>query len=157
MALDRVCKIEVLCHSVRRDALMDRLERTGFVQLIDLSERELPSEAFRVTSGETAALEEELGEVERVIRFLSEYEPTAASGPAPLVSRDQLERLAVSEELREAVRDAWQLSLELAEYEGDIKEAEHEAAFLRDWVGLGIPLEKLGRHRSFDLIAGTIE
>ena len=44
MSLDAVSKVEVLCHSLMRELVLNTIEASGKVHLIDQSELDIPEE-----------------------------------------------------------------------------------------------------------------
>ena len=160
MALDRVSKIEVLCHTVRREQLLSELEAFGSAHLIDLSETELPSGCFEPTGDQTSDLSWRLSMADRVLDFLSSIaeSPGMGSSRAPMVSRrDLTAMLDARDGPGSLVSRAWRISMQLAELDGERRETEHEIQFLEPWEPMDIPLERVVARRTFLVLAGRLE
>ncbi|MBD3369345.1 hypothetical protein GF402_03160 [Candidatus Fermentibacteria bacterium] len=161
MALDNVIKIEIICYHRLRRAVMDTLEESGMVQLIDLSDRE--GELEKSAELDTAELREGLDVLDRVVSFLSDYEPEAGSladklaQEPPRFSAAELVGLVESRQIVEETKETWRTAREIAELDGDCQELRQEAQLLSEWRELPVPVEKLDQAgRSYRMLAGTV-
>ena len=162
MSLDTVSKIEVLCHSVRREQVINTIEASGKVHLIDLSELEVPKEDsfLKPADMNTEDLVESISSLEKAILFLqaetkgSEEAPRA---PQPSLKEEELMRLLEDRRLLEDARRAWFVAVQKAKLEGALKELLQEEHFLLFWRDLPVPLEELRRKGDCRMAAGTLE
>lgn len=161
MSLDAVSKIEILCHSFRKEKVLNTIEASGKIHLIDLSELDVPEEEDFLTpaSVNTEELVEEIAGLEKAIRFLQEETRGEAFAPAPPPSlpEEELMLLLSDKRLLEDARRAWFVAVQKAKLEGALKELLQEEQFLQLWQDLPVPLEELRRKGDCRMIAGTLE
>ena len=122
MSLDAVSKIEVLCHSLKREKVLNTIEASGKVHLIDLSESDLPDEEnfLKHASMNTEVLVEEIASLEKAILFLREETKDEVEAPrsaAPSVKEEELVRLLEDKQLLEDARRAWFVAVRKANIE----------------------------------------
>lgn len=160
MGLDSVSKIRVICHSHRREELLEALESFGRIHLVRLDEYE--EEGFRdylkPAGLDTAELEEKVASLEKAIQFLEEEAETDLPvSRRESVTEAQLLKLLDDERLLEDARRAWMIAVRKAKLEGAEKELLAEEKFLRQWKELTLPLEDLERSSTCTLKAGILE
>ncbi len=159
MSLDSVSKIEVLCHSLKREQLVAAVESFGRLHIIDLSEYRDPefTNYLKPLGMSTEELSEEISGLEKAIRFL--HDETSGelevSGEVPEVTEEELLSLIQNRELLEDARRAWFLAVRKAKLEGALKELVQEEAFLRGWQELPVPLQELRQSGSYLMHAGA--
>jgi V/A-type H+-transporting ATPase subunit I len=161
MSLDSVSKIEIICYHRLRRPVLDFMEESAMVQLVDLSDRE--GQLSRSAELDTSELEESLSVLDRVISFLSDFEKTPSSltermaDEPPRFSTAELVGLLESREVIEETKETWRTAREMAELDGDCQELGQEAQLLREWQELPVPVEELGRAgKSYRTLAGTV-
>ncbi|NOQ21242.1 MAG: hypothetical protein GQ565_01155 [Candidatus Aegiribacteria sp.] len=162
MSLDAVSKIEVLCHSLRREQVLNTIEASGKVNLIDLSELDIPEEEsfLKPASMNTEDLVEEISSLEKAILFLQEETKGSASAPRsppPSLREEELMRLLEDKLLLEDARRAWFVAVQKAKLEGAEKELLQEEEFLLFWQGLPVAFEELRRKGDSRMVAGILE
>ncbi|MCK5115940.1 MAG: hypothetical protein KAR44_05030 [Candidatus Aegiribacteria sp.] len=162
MSLDAVSKIEVLCHSVRREQVLNTIEASGKVHLIDLSELEVPQEDsfLKPADMNTEDLVENISSLEKAILFLqaeTKGSVEAPRVPPPSLKEEELMRLLTDRRLLEDARRAWFVAVQKAKLEGALKELLQEEQFLLFWRDLPVPLEELRRKGDCRMVAGTLE
>ncbi|RKZ11260.1 hypothetical protein DRQ25_00150 [Candidatus Fermentibacteria bacterium] len=161
MSLDAVSKIEILCHSFRKEMVLNTIEASGKIHLIDLSEFDIPEEESFLTpaSINTEELVEEISGLEKAILFLQQETrgETSPPGPPPSLTEDELMLLLEDRRLLEDARRAWFVAVQKAKLEGALKELLQEEQFLQLWQDLPVPLEELRRKGDCRMIAGTLE
>lgn len=160
MSLDDVSKIEVICHSLKREQLLGELESFGRAHLLDLSEYEDDEESGYLKHSilSTEDLSEKISSLERAITFLSEEipgEPPVPSLP-PVVKEEELLELIDDRELLEDARRVWFMAVQKAKLEGAEKELLQEEAFLSTWEDLPVPIQELRREGFYRMAAGTL-
>jgi V/A-type H+-transporting ATPase subunit I len=161
MSLDAVSKIEILCHSLKREMVLDTIESSGKVHLLDLSEvDELEWENFLKPAGtNTDELIEEISSLEKAILFLKEESADEIeSSPSSPSSIGESELLLVLEDKRllEDARRAWIVAVQKAKLEGALKELLQEEEFLRFWENVTVPFEEIRRKGSSRIAAGIL-
>ena len=160
MSLDEVSKIEVVCHSHRRDQLLAAVESFGRVHLIDLSEMEEEgSDGYLTPSSlSTEELSEEISSLDKAIRFLQDETTGEIPPPSdqPVVTEEELLALIEDRELLEDARRAWFVAVQKAKLEGAEKELVQEEDFLEKWTDLPVPLQDLRRKGDYRITAGSI-
>jgi V/A-type H+/Na+-transporting ATPase subunit I len=162
MSLDAVSKIEILCHSVKKEIVLNAAEASGKLHLIDLSESELTEEEnfLKPASVNTEELVEEISSLEKAILFLQEEsagEIERESTGAISISEEKLLLLLKDRRLLEDARRAWFVAVQKAKLEGAEKELLQEEEFLLYWENLPVPFEELRRKGDFQMAAGIIE
>ncbi|MCD4701162.1 MAG: hypothetical protein K8S24_04815 [Candidatus Aegiribacteria sp.] len=162
MSLDAVSKIEILCHSLRREMVLNTIEASGKVHLIDLSELDVHEEEsfLKPASLNTEELIEEISSLEKAILFLhdetkGEVEPPRSSPPS--INEEELMRLLEDRRLLEDARRAWFVAVQKAKLEGAEKELLQEEEFLLFWHGFPVPFEELRRKGNYRMVAGILE
>lgn len=166
MSLDPVSKIEVICHSARRENLVAALEAFGRVHLLDLSEGQGfsdgqgsdLSEYLKPSRLSTESLAEDIASLDRAVKFLLEEASGEMDIPAepPAVTEAELMELVADRELIENARRAWIVAVQKAKLEGAENELLQEEQFLREWGNIPVPLQELRREGTFTISAGTI-
>jgi len=161
MSLDAVSKIEVLCHSLKREKVLNTIEASGKVHLIDLSESDLPEEEnfLKHASMNTEVLVEEIASLEKAILFLREETKDEVEAPRsapPSVKEEELVRLLEDKQLLEDARRAWFVAVRKAKLEGAEKELLQEEEFLLFWRDLPVPFEELRRKGDCCMVAGIL-
>ena len=131
MSLDTVSKIEVLCHSVRREQVLNTIEASGKVQLIDLSELEVPKEDsfLKPADMNTEDLVESISSLEKAILFLqaeTKGSEEAPRVPQPSLKEEELMCLLEERRLLEDARRAWFVAVQKNKLEGALKELLQE-------------------------------
>ena len=162
MSLDAVSKIEVLCHSLRRELVLNTIESSGKVQLIDLSEMDIPREESFLEHARmnTEELQENISSLEKAILFLQEEtrgSVEAQRTPPPSLKEEELMRLLSDKRLLEDARRAWFVAVRKAKLEGALKELLQEEQFLIFWLALPVSIEELRRKGDCRMAAGTLE
>ncbi len=164
MSLDEVSKIEIICHSMKREQLIAAVESFGRVHLVDLSEGEEKDrfDYLSPTRLSTEEQSEEISSLEKAIQFLRDEvsgeisgELTAPSTP-PVVSEDELMELINDRKLLEDARRAWFVAVQKAKLEGAEKELVQEEEFLLSWEELPVQFQELRRKGVYRLTAGTL-
>lgn len=160
MSLDEVSKIEVICHSLKREELLGEVESFGRVHLLDLSEYGnsegmdylIPSELS------TEDLSEKISSLERAINFLEQEVPGKPPVPSlpPVVREEDLLELIDDRDLLEDARRTWFMAVQKAKFEGAEKELLQEQAFLSTWKDLPVPIQELRREGFYRMAAGTL-
>lgn len=155
-------KAALLCHARHRRQVLAAVEASGAVQLIDLTEVELPVSGFAAAVEDVRPVTERLGRLDRVLEFLAPWEPGLSLGdrvrevPQSL-THSELQDLLGDEDLASRVDDALDLMDAISEREQRLKALAAEAAFLNPWRFLPVPVEALGSHRTYHLVAGFAE
>ncbi len=162
MSLDAVSKIEVLCHSLRREMVLNTIEASGKVHLIDLSELDIPEEEnfLKPASLNTEELVEEISSLEKAILFLQEETKGEVEFPRsspPSVREEELMHLLEDRRLIEDARRAWFVAVQRAKLDGAEKELLQEEEFLLFWLELPVSLEELRRKGNYRMVAGILE
>ena len=162
MSLDAVSKIEVLCHSLRRELVLNAIEASGKVHLIDLSELDIPQEEdfLKHADMNTEELVEKISSLEKAILFLQEETRGEIDAPRepPLSLREEELMLLLSDKrLLEDARRAWFVAIQKTKLEGALKELLQEEQFLLLWLELPVPIEELRRKGDCRMVAGTLE
>ncbi|MCK4506781.1 MAG: hypothetical protein KAW14_14285, partial [Candidatus Aegiribacteria sp.] len=162
MSLDAISKIEVLCHAQTREKVLEKIESSGKVHLIDLSEIEQSGEMKFLKHAElsTDNLSEKISSLEKAIQFLEEEtagEKKQKPSIPPSLSEKELMALFEDEELLDKARKAWLIAIRTAKLEGAEKELEQERDFLIEWKELPVPFEDLRKKGSYLLAAGVLE
>jgi V/A-type H+-transporting ATPase subunit I len=162
MSLDAVSKIEVLCHSLRKEQVLNIIEASGKVHLIDLSELDITEEEsfLKPANMNNEELAEEISSLEKAILFLQEEtkgEVEAPRSPPPSLREEELMSLLEDKRLLEDARRAWFVALQIAKLEGALKELLQEEQFLQLWRELPVPIEELRRKGDCRMVAGTLE
>ncbi len=161
MSLDAVSKIEILCHSFRKEMVLNTIEASGKIHLIDLSELDISEEEsfLKPASINTEDMVEEISGLEKAILFLQEETRGEISvpGPPPSLTEDELMLLLEDRRLLEDARRAWFVAVQKAKLEGALKELRQEEQFLQLWQDLPVPIEELRRKGDCRMIAGTLE
>ncbi len=161
MSLDAVSKIEILCHSFRKEMVLNTIEASGKIHLIDLSELDISEEEsfLKPASIYTEDMVEEISGLEKAILFLQEETRGEVSvpGPPPSLTEDELMLLLEDRRLLEDARRAWFVAVQKAKLEGALKELRQEEQFLQLWQDLPVPIEELRRKGDCRMIAGTLE
>ena len=162
MSLDAVSKIEVLCHSHKREKVLDTIEASGKVHLIDLSEIDLPEEDnfLKHASINTEELVEEISSLEKAILFLQEETKDEVEAPRsspPSLTEEELMCLLEDKQLLEDARRSWFVAVQKAKLEGAEKELLQEEEFLLFWRDLPVPFEELRRKGDCCMVAGILE
>ncbi len=162
MSLDAISKIEVLCHAKTREKVLEKIESSGKVHLIDMSEIEQSEEMkfLKHASLNTDDLSEKISSLEKAIQFLEEEtagEKKQKPSIPPSLSEKELMALSEDEKLLEKARKAWFIAIRKAKLEGAEKELEQEKDFLIEWEELPVPFEDLRKRGSYRLTAGTLE
>jgi V/A-type H+-transporting ATPase subunit I len=162
MSLDAVSKIEILCHSLKREMVLNTIESSGKVHLIDLSEADEPEwESFlKPASMNTEDLIEEISSLEKAILFLleesadeAEYHPSST----PSIGESELILILEDKRLLEDARRAWIVAVQKAKLEGALKELLQEEEFLRFWKDIPVPFEEIRRKGRSRIAAGILE
>ena len=162
MSLDAVSKIEILCHSLRRETVLKAIESSGKVHLVDISEAEdLEWEDFLKPAGiNTDNLVEEISSLEKAILFLQEEtagEIESAASSVDSISEEELMLLLKDKLLIENARRAWFVAVQKTKLEGALKELLQEEEFLLSWEMLPVPFDELRRKGSVRITAGVLE
>ncbi|MEN8208474.1 MAG: V-type ATPase 116kDa subunit family protein [Candidatus Fermentibacteria bacterium] len=162
MSLDAVSKIEILCHSLTKEMVLNSIEASGKVHLIDLSELDIPEneDFLKPADINTEDLVEEISGLEKAILFLREEtrgEVEVARSQPPSLSEKELMALLQDKRLLEDARRAWFVAVQKAKLEGALKELMQEELFLQFWKDLPVPLEELRSKGDSCLVAGTLE
>lgn len=162
MSLDAVSKIEILCHSLRREMVLNTIESSGKVQLIDLSELDIPEEEsfLQPASMNTEELVEKISSLEKAILFLREEtagEVDVSRSQPPSVKEEELMLLLADRRLLEDARRAWFVAVQKAKLEGAEKELLQEEEFLLFWQQLPVTFEELRRKGACRMVAGVLE
>lgn len=155
MARDTVVKIEILCHSDRREEVISRLEETGSVHLLDISDsEEAPlSPVEPVDDKDLAALN---GALAKAIPFLREALHRKKANAETVLTVKELDSVRKDEKLKESVFRAAAVSDELSELKAGEEETRRKAEFLSRWTDLPIEFSALNRDGSFSLRAGSV-
>jgi V/A-type H+/Na+-transporting ATPase subunit I len=161
MALDAVSKIEVLCHSARREAVLGALESFGRVHLVDLPQTAgIPEGLFSPVAIDADDLVQRIGNLENAIDFLRKQslgqEPGEESRKTPHIRERDLHELLEDSGLIHIARRSWLMAMRMTRLEGDEKELIQEIAFLEPWRPIPVPLEMLRHTGSFRLLAGVL-
>ena len=162
MSLDAVSKIEVLCHSQRREQVLDTIESSGRIHLIDLSELDIPEEEsfLKPASMNTEELVENISSLEKAILFLQEEvrgEVEGSRSSPPSLKEEELMLLLEDKRLIDDARRAWFVAVQKAKLEGALKELIQEEQFLLFWLELPVSFEELRRKGDCRMVAGTLE
>jgi V/A-type H+-transporting ATPase subunit I len=165
MALDSVVKIQVVCHTARRDEVLAVIESSGRVHLQDLSETDFEEEMLFTAPVEvdTEDLADRLSELDRVIGFLGGFAMSKKSlrekltSVPPEYSEKELKEMLEDSELAGKARESWRVAMDLAKIEGNEKEHITEIEFLETWMDLPCDLLDLRKKGVFRLAAGTAE
>ena len=162
MSLDAISKIEVLCHAQTREKVLEKIESSGKVHLIDISEIDQSEDMrfLKPATLNTDDLTEEISSLEKAIQFLEEEtagEKNQLPSIHPSLSEKELMALLEDESLLEKARKAWFIAIRKAKLEGAEKELEQERDFLEEWEGLPVPFEDLRKKGSYLLAAGILE
>ncbi len=162
MSLDAVSKIEILCHSLRREMVLNTIESSGKVQLIDLSELDISEEEsfLKPASMNTEELVEKISSLEKAILFLREEttgEVDVSRSQPPSVKEEELMLLLADRRLLEDARRAWFVAVQKAKLEGAEKELLQEEEFLLFWQQLPVTFEELRRKGACRMVAGVLE
>lgn len=162
MSLDAVSKIEILCHSLKRQMVLNTIESSGKVHLIDLSEiSETEWESFlKPARMNTDDLIEEISSLEKAILFLQEESADEAPAPpsSPLsIGEKELLLILEDKRLLEDARRAWIIAVQKAKLEGALKELLQEEEFLRFWKDMPVPFEEIRRKGRIRIAAGILE
>jgi V/A-type H+/Na+-transporting ATPase subunit I len=162
MALDAVSKIEVLCHSARREAVLGALESYGRVHLIDLPQGSgIPEGLFSPVVIDTEDLVQRIANLENAIDFLREQE--AGHGSLDVTQKTahirepELLDLLADQSLIGIARRSWLMAMRMTRLEGDEKELVQELGFLDPWRPIPMPLEELRRSGRCRMLAGVLE
>lgn len=162
MSLDAVSKIEILCHSMKKETVLSAIESFGKVHLIDLSEvEELEWEDFlKPASMNTENLIEEISSLEKAILFLQEESADDAEPPpsSPLsIGESELLLILKNKRLLEDARRAWIVAVQKAKLEGALKELLQEDEFLRFWKDIPVSFDEIRRKGRSRIAAGILE
>lgn len=159
MSLDAVSKIEILCHSLKRETVLNTIESSGKVHLIDLSEvsGEEWESFLKPASMNADELIEEISSLEKAILFLRE-ESTDLTAESPATIEEK-ELLLVLEDKRllEDARRAWMVAVQKAKLEGALKELQQEEEFLGFWEDMPVPFDELRKKDRTCMAAGTLQ
>jgi V/A-type H+/Na+-transporting ATPase subunit I len=160
MSLDEVSKIEVLCHSLRRERLIAALESFGRAHVIDLPEADESDsiDGLRPLELDTEELSDDISGLAKAINFLQD-EATGEieiKREVPVVRESDLLALIENRELLEDARRAWFVAVQKAKLEGAWKELRQEAAFLEEWKDLPVRFEELRRKGQYRIAAGSM-
>ncbi len=162
MSLDAISKIEVLCHAQTREKVLEKIESSGKVHLINMSEIEQSEDMrfLKPATLNTDDLSDKISSLKKAIQFLEDEaagEMNQQPSIPPSLSEKELMALSEDENLLEKARRAWFIAIRKAKLEGTEKELEQERNFLIEWEGLPVPFEDLRKSESYLLVAGTIE
>ncbi len=162
MSLDAISKIEVLCHSLRREMVLNIIEASGKVHLIDLSELDIPEkEKFLIPASlNTEEMVEEISSLEKAILFLQEETAGEVEAPRSSVTsikEEELMRLLDDKRLLEEARRAWFVAIQKTKLEGAEKELLQEEEFLLYWQELPVTFDELRRKSDCCMVAGLLE
>lgn len=160
MSLDEVRKIEVICHSLKREDALNAVESFGRVNLINLREKEMPGEEgfLQPASMNTEELEEAISSLEKAILFLQdEAAGELPPKPTPIVSEKELLDLIDDKKLLEDARRSWFVAVQKAKLEGAEKELVQEKEFLESWESLPVPFQSLRSKGACRMSAGVLE
>lgn len=162
MSLDAISKIEVLCHAQVREEVLAKIESSGKVHLIDISEIEQSKdiEYFKPATLNTDNLSDRISSLKKAILFLEEETAGEKNQPPaipPTLSEEELMALSEDDNLLEKARRAWFIAIRKAKLEGAEKELEQEREFLIEWEELPVAFEDLRKKESYLLMAGTVE
>ena len=162
MARDSVVKAALLCHARHRQDVLAAAEASGAVQLIDLAEVDLAMAGLTTAAEDVRPVTERLGRLDRVLEFLAPWEPALSFGARvrevpPSLTHSELQDLLGDEELTSQVDEALDLMDSIAARENHLKALAAEADFLNPWLSLPVPVESLGAHRTYHLVAGFAE
>jgi len=162
MSLDAISKIEILCHSLKRESVLNTIESFGRVHLVDLSEvEESEWDSFlKPARMNTENLTEEISSLEKAILFLQEESageaPPVPSTP-PSIEEEELLQLLGDKRLLEDARRAWFVAVQKAKLEGALKELQQEEEFLLFWRDMPVPFEEIRIKGKSRMVAGTLE
>jgi len=162
MALDAVTKIEVLCHSARREAVLGALESHGRVHLVEMPQGAgIADGLFSPVVIDTDDLVQRITNLENAIEFLGEQvagqSHVEGSQKTPHVSERDLLNLLEDQSLIDVARRSWLMAMRMTRLEGDEKELVQELGFLETWRLIPVPLEELRRSGQSRLLAGTLD
>ncbi len=160
MSLDAVSKIEVLCHSIRREQVLSAIETFGRIHLIDLSAVSEDDSFLQPARQNTDVLVEEISSLEKAILFLQEEASGEIDIPSASVSSIKEEKLLLlleDKRLLEDARRAWFVAVQKAKLEGAEKELLQEEEFLQYWHTLPVSFEELRRKGDCSMAAGILE
>ncbi len=162
MSLDAISKIEILCHAQIREKVLEKIESSGKVHLIDMSEIDRTEEMMflKPASLNTDDLSEKISSLEKAIQFLEEEtigEMKQKPSPPASLSENELMALFEDANLLEKARKAWFVAIRKAKLEGAEKELEQERSFLLEWEELPVSFEDLRKTGSYLLAAGILE
>jgi V/A-type H+-transporting ATPase subunit I len=162
MALDAVTKVEVLCHSARREAVLGALESHGRVHLVEMPQGVgVPEGLFSPVVIDTEDFVQRITNLENAIEFLNEQvagqSPGGSSQKTPHVRERDLPSLLEDRDLIDVARRSWLLAMRMTRLEGDEKELVQEMGFLEPWRLIPVPLEELRSSGQSRLLAGTVD
>lgn len=160
MSLDAVSKIEILCHSDTREMVLNTIEASGKVHLIDLSSVHEEDGFLKPASMNTEELVEEISSLEKAILFLTEEtvgEKIEPPSPPSSIGEKELMSLLKDKRLLETARRAWFVAVQKAKLEGAEKELMQEEEFLLLWEELPVPFEELRIKGGCCMVAGVLE
>jgi len=162
MSLDAVSKIEILCHSIKRESVLEAIESSGKAHLIDMSEVEDREwEDFLKPGGlNTEELVDKISSLEKAILFLQEEtagEIESPSSSMASIGEKELILLLENKLLLENARRAWFVAVQKTKLEGALKELLQEEEFLLSWEKLPVPFEELRKKGRGRMTAGLLE
>lgn len=154
MALDKVVKVEILCHRANRREVLSIIEESGMVHLMETDAGEATGFA-PVTEESLEELRELRAKTERAIQFLTGRGAESRKRDS-LVTREGLERVFTDPGIRRTVDESVGLSGSISEAEQTIRELEVRINFVETWAGLPCRFDLVGRKGSFTVLAGTL-
>lgn len=167
MAIVKMEKMHLLALKSEQSKLMQTLQKTGIVEVIDIvgDEKEEEKQEHKESkirdeiAKELAELETKLSDLKFGIDFLKPYvkSPNPLIYGKPDVKKDELSKILSNEsKITESLQGVFDLDKKIAQLKSEESKILNQIDFLTPWQSLDIPLEQLGYTDRTAFVAGII-
>ncbi|GAQ24064.1 MULTISPECIES: V-type ATP synthase subunit I [Tepidanaerobacter] len=166
MAIVKMEKMHLLALKSEQSKLMQTLQKTGIVEVIDITEdgneEKQGHKEDRIRdeiAKELAELEAKLSDLKFGIDFLKPYSksPNPLIYGKPDVKKDELsEILSAESKIKKSLQVVFDLDKKIVHLKSEESKILNQIDFLMPWQGLDIPLEQLGYTDKAAFMAGVI-
>lgn len=155
MARDRVVKAEILCHFTKKKDVLAALEKTGSIDLIDMSILE-DTPFSRVEEIDRSTLHSLSSSLEKIIPFLQDRSSSKKRVAIPAVTVEELSTMLQHGEIEKIALKASEISDELTSLCSRADEAQRRIDFVREWIDLPLRFDQISGNEEFTIKAGQV-
>ncbi len=155
MARDCVVKAEILCHSTRKKDVLAVLEKTGSVDLIDMSALE-DAPFSRVEEIDRSFLHSLSVSLEKIIPFLQDRSSLKKRAAIPAVTVEELSSMLQNGEIEKIAQKAASISDELINLNSRAEEVQRKIDLVQEWTDFPLRFDQVGESGVFTIRAGQV-